>query len=376
MKYCDICILPDSRPGIEFDATTKQCNCSFVRKDKRKIPESRIQEFEILVKKTKAKNKDWDCVIPVSGGKDSTWQTIKALESGLKPLCVTWRTPGRTSIGQQNLDNLISLGVDHMDVSINPITEKELTKQAFIRLGIPALPMHMALFSIPTRFALKLDIPLIIWGENSAYEYGGEDEDADSMKLTHKWLEKYGVNGGTAISEWVSESLSMNDLHLYSYPSESEIAEAGLSPVFLGYFFDWSPREAFELASKHGFKAAEHAVVGTYNFADIDEAFIMSVHHWLKWYKFGITREWDNLSIDIRLGKITRAEAIDIIREKGEHNPIKEIEMFCDYIDMSTQEFYSIAEKFRNNKIWITDSKKGTKKIKSFLIQDFEWSQI
>ena len=102
----------------------------------------------------------------------------------------------------------------------------------------------------------------------------------------------------------------------------------------------------------------------------------MSVHHWLKWYKFGITREWDNLSIDIRLGKITRAEAIDIIREKGEHNPIKEIEMFCDYIDMSTQEFYNIAEKFRNNKIWITDSKKGTKKIKSFLIQDFEWSQI
>ena len=323
MNYCKTCILPDSRPGIVFDPVTKNCNCSFVRKNKRKLPESRIREFETLVKKIKLKNRDWDCIIPVSGGKDSTWQTIKALESGLKPLCVTWRTPGRTAIGQQNLDNLISLGVDHLDVSINPKVEKEFTKQAFIRLGIPALPMHMALFSIPTQLALKFDIPLIIWGENSAYEYGGDDEDADSMKLTHKWLEKYGVNGGTDISEWTSEILTINDLRLYSYPTETEILKAGLTPVFLGYFFDWSPREAFELASKYGFKAAEQAVVGTYNFADIDEAFIMTVHHWLKWYKFGITREWDNLSIDIRLGKITRADAIEIIKEKGSRFQLK-----------------------------------------------------
>ena len=374
MNYCKTCILPDSRPGIKLDGLSKQCK-SCARVNDVKALKSRNQAFEKLVKRIKTKNREWDCVIPVSGGKDSTWQTIKALESDLKPLCISWKTPGRTVLGQENLENLISLGVDHIDVTVNPKVEKEFTKQAFIKLGIPALPMHMALFSIPTKMALKLNIPLIIWGENSAYEYGGNDEDAESMILTHKWLKSHGVNGGTDISQWITGSLKKNDLLLYDYPSEKEIAETGLEAVFLGYFFDWSPQEAYETASKHGFKAAEKAVIGTYNFADIDEAFIMSVHHWLKWYKFGITRDWDNLSIDIRNRKISRSEAIEIIRTKGEQTPKKQIEMFCSYIEMSTKVFYETAEKFRNDKIWILDSNDGVKKIKDFLIPDFNWNR-
>jgi len=373
VKYCDICILPSTRPGIRFDPLTNKCSCSFSRGQSRKSAREREVEFLELVKDVKSHNKNWDCVIPVSGGKDSTWQTLKALEYGLKPLCITWKTPGRTELGQRNLQNLINLGVDHFDVSISPKIERELTKQAFLRIGIPALPMHMALFSIPTRIAISLNIPLILWGENSAFEYGGTDEDANSFTLTKDWLTRYGVNGGTVIEDWISKKLSKKDLFLYTYPDDAEITEAGIKAVFLGYFFDWSPREAYKVAASKGFKAADKPVVGSFNFADVDEAFIMTVHHWLKWYKFGITRDWDNLSLDIRANKISREKAIKILKEKGEDIPLKEIQSFCNYIQISTSDFFDAAEKFRNPDIWVFDPSLNHFKIRNFLIDDFDW---
>ena len=126
-----------------------------------------------LVSETKKQSAHWDCVIPVSGGKDSTWQVIKALELDLKPLCVTWKTPARNTLGQKNLDNLIGLGVDHIDFTINPHIEKIFTMEALKKAGSIAIPMHMALFAIPLRIAVSYKIPLVLWGENSAIEYGG-----------------------------------------------------------------------------------------------------------------------------------------------------------------------------------------------------------
>ena len=135
----------------------------------------------------------YDCIIPVSGGKDSTWQVITALDYGLKPLCVTWKTPARNTLGAKNLQNLVNLGVDHIDFSINPKVERRFTLKAFEGLGSPVIPMHMALHAIPLQFAVNFRVPLILWGENSAYEYGGQDEALKGVRLTHAWLKKYGV---------------------------------------------------------------------------------------------------------------------------------------------------------------------------------------
>ena len=225
MKYCDICILPSTRPNLEF--TANGCNCSKHHALSNPRDFKKLEcEFREIVNLVKSKNRPWDCVIPVSGGKDSTWQTVKALEYGLKPLCVTWRTPGRTPLGKKNLDNLIALGVDHIDFSINPTIEKAFTRNAFERAGIPALPMHYAIFAIPTQIAVQQRIPLVLWGENSAFEYGGNDRLATSKHLTHDWLKKYGVNGNTEIDDWVSSELKIQDLAMYRYPSISEIKSA------------------------------------------------------------------------------------------------------------------------------------------------------
>ena len=177
INYCSKCVLPDTRPQINFNYKLLICDACLNTTKKKEINWlKRKKNFEELIKKVKKKKKSYDCVIPVSGGKDSTWQVIVALKYGLNPLCVTWKTPARNTIGYDNLQNLINLGVNHIDFSINPKIEKKFTLKTFEKLGSPVIPMHMALHAIPLQVATKYEIPLILWGENSAYEYGGEEK--------------------------------------------------------------------------------------------------------------------------------------------------------------------------------------------------------
>lgn len=372
MKYCKMCILPETRPGVILSAETGICKaCSGdVPLTEFKMRENEL--FDVLRERRDKKKSVYDCVIPVSGGKDSTWQTVKALEMNLKPLCVTWRTPRRTEIGQENLQNLIELGVDHIDFSVNPKTQSNLTKKAFEKVGIPALPMHLALFSIPTKVALSQGVNLILWGENSAQEYGGEDDYSSLKLLSRDWLKKYGVSDGTFGEDWVDDELSAADLDPYTFPSDKDLVAADLKSVFLGMFLKWTPYESLRVAKENGFKDLEKPIVGKYGFADIDEGFIMTVHHWIKWHKFGITRTWDNLALDIRNGVMSRQEAIDYLRDLGDERPSKEIEEFCRYIDITVKRFDEICESFRSPLVW-SKNRQGKYQIKDFLVDDWEW---
>ena len=149
MKYCLRCILPDTRPGIVLDEEEVCSACRNFELRKTIDWAARETAFEEVIANAKQLSNGYDCLIPVSGGKDSTWQVVKCLEKGLNPLCVTWKPPGRTLIGQENLDNLIRLGVDHIDYSINPQTENFFMSEALRRKGSPAIPMHMAIFNLP-----------------------------------------------------------------------------------------------------------------------------------------------------------------------------------------------------------------------------------
>ena len=371
MRYCKSCILPDSRPGLEIGPDGV---CSACRSHGAEAPainwEERGRRFAELVDDTRALGRDWDCVIPVSGGKDSTWQVVTALEHGLKPLAVTWRTPARTELGQRNLDNLIQLGVDHVDFSVNPKTERRFVLKAFEKVGTPAVPMHLAIFNVPTTVAVNYGIPLILWGENSALEYVGDAEDAGGFELTSDWVRKYGAVHGTTADDWVDDELSARDLAAYRGPSDEALREHGVRAVFLGMFFEWDPQRTFEVASAHGFTADETPRTGAYSYADIDDDFI-SIHHWLKWHKFGFTRVWDNLSLEIRNGRMTRDEAIATVRALGDQTPHEDIAAFCRYTGIGEDRFFEIAEGFRDRDIW--SRRDGHWHIDDFLIPDYEW---
>jgi hypothetical protein len=230
--------------------------------------------------------------------------------------------------------------------------------------------MHLAIFNIPTTVAARFDVPLIVWGENSAMEYVGGEVEASSFDLTSEWVRKYGAVHGTSADDWVSDELSAADLAIYRGPSDEELASAGVRAVFLGMFFAWDPQETFEVARSHGFEADVSPRTGAYSYADIDDDFI-SIHHWLKWYKFGFTRVWDNLSLEIRNGRMTREQAIELTRELGDQTPRADIAAFCRYVGIDEQRFFAIAESFRNHDVWTPSD--GTWRIEDFLIPGWSW---
>jgi len=372
VTYCQRCITPATRPNIELDADGV-CNACRSHGSRVEIDwAARAAAFRDVVDHAKARSRGYDCVIPVSGGKDSTWQVVTCLAHGLTPLAVTWKPPARTDIGAHNLANLVSLGVDHIDYQVNPNVERKFLYESLVRHGTTAIPMHMALFSIPLTIAIRFGIPLVVWGENSAFEYGGTFEERQGFQLDGRWLRKYGVTHGTTAADWVSESLTAKELTPYFGPTDADLERAGTLAVFLGYYFAWDPALSLAVASAHGFKPRpEGPKIGFYDYADIDDDFI-AIHHYLKWYKFGFTRLFDNLSIEIRNGRMTREQAVQVVRDEGDRVPADDIDKFCAFTGITIRRFFEIIERFRNPDVWVR--RDGVWMIEGFLVPDWSWT--
>jgi N-acetyl sugar amidotransferase len=373
IHYCLRCILPDSRPGTTLDGRGV---CSACRghedKDGQIDWQGRGAALRRLADDVKALGRDYDCIVPVSGGKDSWYQVIACQELGLKVLAVTWRTPARTQVGQENLDSLIMrLGVDHIDYTINPDVERRFMKAAFEIKGATAIPMHMALFAIPIRLAVQLGVPLVVWGENPQLEFGGQDEERLATDLDPAWVRRHGVSNQTVIEDWIGKGgLSASDLAAYRLPPD-EAFHCGTRSIFLGSYMRWNSFENAAVAGRHGFVSyAADLRTGLWEFADIDCGFI-SLHHFLKWHKFGLTRAFDNLSVQIRYGMTSRDEAIATLAATGLQVPHEDIKRFCTFVGESEDWFWATAESFRNLDIWTFLNGQWT--IPGFLISDWDW---
>jgi len=244
--------------------------------------------------------------------------------------------------------------------------------RAFERYGSTAVPMHMALFAIPLTLAVRLRIPLALLAAVGLGGGAAADEAQTGFRLDAAWLRAYGVTHGTSARDWVGDGFTEKELSAYFAPEDAELEAAGVSAVFLGYYFPWDPEETRRVAAAHGFRGrAEGARTGYYDYADIDDEFI-SIHHWMKWYKFGFTRLFDNLSLEIRNGRMTRAQAVELVARTGEQTPHADIERFCAFAGIPRSRFDAIAESFRNPAVWQRDG--GTWRIPGFLVPDWKWS--
>lgn len=374
LRYCKACILPETRPGTHLNG---DCVCLPCRNAKTKREDIDWTAREVALRTVfesarSACRGRYDCVIPVSGGKDSTWQVVECLKYGLKPLCVTWKTPARTELGQRNLGNLVRLGVDHIDYQINPKVERIFMYKSLVKYGSTAVPMHMAMFSIPLTIALRFQIPLVVWGENSAFEYGTSSSEDEGFRLTSRWLREHGNTFGTTAKDWVCDELSEKDLTPYWGPGPEDLEQNAITAIFLGYYLKWDPENTLKVSKAHGFQVREAGPkTGYWNYADIDDDFI-SIHHYIKWYKFGCTRLFDNLSIEIRNERMTRDEALEIVRRLGDQRPVDDIAKLCEFLEIQESHFYEILETFRNREVWSQSG--GVWKIKDFIIPDWKWA--
>jgi len=189
--------------------------------------------------------------------------------------------------------------------------------------------------------------------------------------MNSEWLRHYGVSNGTNPRDWIGDELSEQDLTPYYGPSDKEMDEKGIEAVFLGYYFEWDTKTSLDAALLKGFSIKEDGPkIGYYNFSDLDDD-VISVHHFLKWYKFGFTRAFDNLCLEIRNGRMTREEAILKIKELGDQTPHEDIKHVCDFIGITTDDFYKTIEQYRNKDIW--EKEDGVWKINDFIIEDWKW---
>ena len=170
IRYCTRCVMPETKPDILFEGGVCSACRHFADRSDLDWDARRVELDQILDRYRSSDSSRYDCIIPVSGGKDSTYQTLRMLELGMNPLCVTATTDKLTDIGRRNLDNVRELGVDHIEVSTNPLVRRRINHLALSLVGDISWPEHVAIFTIPVRLAVQMRVPLIVWGENSQNE--------------------------------------------------------------------------------------------------------------------------------------------------------------------------------------------------------------
>jgi N-acetyl sugar amidotransferase len=354
--------MPDTKPDLHLD-NEGVCNaCRSYEKRKEVNWVARHKELLQVLEKYRSRNSsNWDCIVPVSGGKDSTYQVIRMLQLGLNPLCITSHTCDLSDIGRTNIENLKRLGVDHVEFSPNPLVRAKLNRIGLTEVGDISWPEHVGIFTIPARAAVQFNVPLLVWGENSQNEYGGPAAAADNNVLTRRWLEEFGGLLGMRVSD-LSETYGIEPRHLfpYQYPTDEELLRVGVTGLFLGHYLPWDGLSNALIAQANGFVTYDQPVEGSMvNYENLDNC-QTGIHDYFKFLKFGFARTTDIACLHVRRDRITRQDALEVVRARDGKFPWsylgKPLEDILAPLDMSVDEFIKVCDRFTNKKIFKRDS--------------------
>lgn len=316
----------------------------------------RQERWQRLVDDAKSKSDtNYDCVVPVSGGKDSYFQVFKALEYGLKPLLVTYHGNNYLPEGQGNLDRMRDvLGVDHIVFGPSVDVLEKLNRGCFEIMGDMNWHCHAGIKIFPMQLAARLKIPLVLWGEITWSVAGMFDMD-DYVQYNKRTVFEHDMRG-YRIEDIVARipELTLKDLAWLRMPSDAEFAESGTIGVYVGNFFNWDPNQhTKQMIEKFGFEVARQPFERTYRtMSNLDDMHENGIHDYLKFIKFGYGRATDHASKDIRAGYMTREQGIQMVREYDRIKPRRDLERWLGYVGMTENEFDTIADSFRDPRCW------------------------
>ncbi len=362
LTYCRKCVMPDTKPDLHLDADGV-CNACRSYEQRTQVDwQSRQSELLSILEKYRRKDgSNWDCIVPVSGGKDSTYQVVKMLQFGLNPLCVTATTCHLTAVGRKNIENIKQLGVDYVEMSPNPLIRAKLNSIGLKQVGDISWPEHVGIFTIPVRAAVQFNVPLIVWGENSQNEYGGPAAAAENNVLNRRWLEEFGGLLGMRVSDLIGmEGLESKHLIPYSYPSDDELKRVGVTGLFLGYYLPWDGLSNALIAQAHGFTAHENCVEGSMvGYENLDN-YQTGIHDYFKFLKFGFGRATDLACLHVRRGRLTRTDALEICRNRDGKFPWtylkKPLIEILTPLNITLDEFIKSCDQFTNKRIFRCNS--------------------
>lgn len=362
MRYCKKCLQPDTRPNIEFNEHGVCPACVYASTLHDVDWNTRQKILTTICDFGRANSSSgYDCIIGVSGGKDSTRQALYVKHIlKLKPLLVSCSFPPEqiTDRGAHNIQNLISQGFDTIMISPAPGTWRENMKNGFYKYGNWQKSTELALFSSVPRLATAYQIPLIFWGENPALtlgELGTQSLDYEGNQM------KYGNTLAGGDPSWLfNDNVKLKDLLCYSYPSDEDMARAKLRIIYLGYFWKiWSKKDNGTFSALHGLDVRDERPdeIGDIMGVDALDEDWMNMNQMIKYRKFGFGRVTEFVNEEIRYGKMTREYGIELVKKYDGKISEAIIAGFCNYLEISIEEFWRVVDSYTNTDLFIKDIK-------------------
>tara|TARA_A100001011_G_C14279071_1_gene830688 strand:- start:551 stop:1774 length:1224 start_codon:yes stop_codon:yes gene_type:complete len=361
VKFCSSCLYPTSSAVSLTFNEDNVCSGCLVSGEKSEIDwDLRKKQFVDLLESYKGKfNNQYDCIIPVSGGKDSFFQAHLVKELGFNALLVTYNANNYSKTGLENVQIMREVfGFDHIFFTPAVKTLKTLNKLGVYIMGDMNWHLHSGITTYPIRVAVEKKIPLMIWGEHGRKDVGGMFSYDDYIEFTKRDRLEHANRG----YEWFDmikkapeygEILEEKEMYAWQYPSDEEINSIGVRGVYISNYFKWEANEHFELVSKkYGFKVPDEEFERTFRkMSNLDDIHENGIHDYLKFIKFGYGRATDHSSKDIRSNLISRASGIEEVK-KRDHIKSSDLKRWLKYVGWTEEKFDQVADTFRDPRTW------------------------
>lgn len=346
--------MPDTKPGLILDNEGICQACRHYEQRKMVDYDSRFEELKKLADKYRKDDGSHDCIIAISGGKDSHFQVYVLKELlGMNPLLVSVSDPfSKTRAGEHNFQNIAeAFSCDIVALHQNPSLVRKMVRIAFEEMGSPTWPIDRAIYTFPLKMAIRWKIPLVVYGENVSWEYGGvlqketysaRDQIKNDVVKTIDW------------DFWFDRGISQKEIEMLRNPTDEEIESAGLEPIYLSYFIPWDGYRNFQIAKRYGFRDLSHEWKREGFIEDYDQVDSIAylVHPWLKYPKFGFARATDVVGYWIRSGRINKNEGAQLIRDHDHKLDQRALDDFLQFTGFTDREFWNIVDKFYNRDIF------------------------
>jgi len=350
---CTSCLNMSTRPRINFDATGRCNACVWAERKKSIDWTSREKELVDLLARHKRTDGGFDCIVPVSGGKDGSYVAYNLKHKyGMNPLAVTVTPALALELGNRNLRSFIESGYNHVQISPDHNAMQALNRSGFIEMGFPYYGWLIAIQSAVVRFAVNFGIDLIFYGEDGEVEYGGSTETASRPIYNVDYMRRVYLEGGhDKVLE--KSGLPESSLNFFRFPVEEDLQRSGLEIAHWSYFEAWDPYRNYLVAKEHcGLQEAEGSNTGTFtNFAQNDQA-LYSLHTYLMYLKFGFGRATQDAGIEIRRGAMTRDQALNLVRVYDNHYPEEFLPLYLSYYQMTQEEFDAVLDRWVNRDLF------------------------
>ncbi|MBF0595727.1 MAG: N-acetyl sugar amidotransferase [Candidatus Omnitrophica bacterium] len=352
---CKKCLMPNSRPRVVFNEEGVCNACTYAEEKWKNVNwDFRREEFLRLIEPYRSKKGEWDCVVPWSGGKDSSAIAYKLKdEFGMNPLLVTFSPQVPNEVGVFNRESMIQKGFDHLFFRPDQRVHRKLAKRFFIERGHQKVAWDTGVNTIPVRVAVQFNIPLVFYAEHGESEYGGKVLNEESSKL-RDFTEVIEHQIGDDPRNWVDEDISQKDLQPYLYPPLDEVARVGVKAFYFAYFFKWSSYENYiYLKDKIDFHTCPAGrSEGTFTDFDSLDDKSDNLYYYMQYIKFGFGRATRDASRMIQNKQLTREKGLEYAQKYDAEFPALFFKDMLEYLKLTEAEFASIVDKHRNAEVW------------------------